>query len=176
MMKNILAIIIMVFFIGKNNYSQIIFIRNNHILVKFSYYECSKDTILIEIKNNTEKKVLICMIDGVKKFGNYIGIGLFSGALPFLPEHVSKYYGKLKFRVIRPNGSMFIKEKIKTDILEDFSFKIDYMVLDDKNNNGNNEENENENNNNESDNEYEMIEREVYNKRFYILEFRVMKD
>lgn len=169
MMRNIFAIIIIVFFIGNNIYSQIILFRNNHILVKFKYSECSKDTVLIEIKNNTEKKVLICMIDGVKKFGNYIGIGLFSGALPFLPEHVSKYYGKLKFTVIRPNGSMFIKEKIKTDILESFSFSIDYMVLDDINNN----ENENENDN---DNEYEMIEREVYNKKFYILEFRVRKD
>ena len=174
-MKNIFAIIIIVFFIGNNNYSQIILFRNNHILVKFSYSECSKDTVLIEIKNNTEKKVLIFMIDGVKKFGNYIGIGLFSSAYPFIPEHVSKYYGQLKFTVIRPNGSMFIKEKIKTEILEDFSFSIDYMVLDDKNNNGNNEENEKENSN-ENDNEYEMIEREVYNKRFYILEFRVRKD
>ncbi len=127
-MRYFLALFIAVFFLGKNTYSQNISLGNNDITVEIKYAARSTDTVLIVIKNMTNKTALISMLDGVNTSGKYLGIGLYSSVFPYIPDHLLKYTGELKLTAINATDSIMIKQKLKTKLLDGLDFSLDYML------------------------------------------------
>jgi hypothetical protein len=158
-MRHFLTLFIVMLFLGKNTYSQNISLGNNDIVVEIKYAVGSIDTVLIVMKNMTNKTALISMVDGVNTNGKYLGIGLYSSVFPYTPDHLSKYTGELKLTAINVTDSIVIKQKIKTKLLEGLDFNLDYVLQDMKVNT----------------NEFAMIDRAVYDKDIRFLKLKINK-
>lgn len=127
-MKQFLTLFIMTCVWAQNTYSQNISLENSDISVEIKYASDSKDTVLIVLKNTTKKIALISMIDGINSDGKYLGIGLYSSVLPYMPNLLSKYSRELKLTVIRPNDSIVFHQKARINLLDGLNFNLDYML------------------------------------------------
>ena len=155
MKKNLLVVIL--FFAGKNIYSQVVSLGNNEINIEIKHSVVSKDTFLIVIKNLTQKTALISMIDGVNTNEKYLGIGLYSSVFPYSPDHLSKYNGKLELTAISPTDSLVIKRKSTTKLFEDLVFNLDYILQD----------------LGVGKNDFAMVDRTVYDKNVCFLKLKI---
>ena len=137
-------------------YSQIISLGNSEINIEINYSTKFKDSLLIIIKNLTQKTAFIDMTDGVGTNGKYLGIGLYSSVFPYFPDGLSKYNGGLRLTAISSSDSLVIKQKARIKPCQDLVFSLDYIILDLA-----------------AEKDFAIIDRAVYDKNICFLKLKI---
>jgi hypothetical protein len=156
-MKQHFLIFIVTFLCACKIYAQKSSISNNDIFIQISKDSLHKDSILIDVKNLSEKNIMFSMIDGVnnaKYNPRYIGIGLYSALFPYVPEYIAKYSNELNMKVIKPKEKLLLKVKDIINLTKGYTFSFDYIIIDNLNKVNNNK-----------------ITREFYDKSVVFLKF-----